>query len=63
MTDRPLILSDESVRGILAGTKTMTQRLMGKNPVKWAVGDRIWVKEAWAIYDLLLAITFRRINA
>jgi len=46
MPDRPLIFTDESVRAILAGTKTMTRRLPGKRPVRWAVGDRIWVKEA-----------------
>lgn len=49
MTERPMIFSDESVRAILSGTKTMTRRLIGKRPVKWAVGDRVWVKEAFAL--------------
>jgi hypothetical protein len=50
MTERPMIFSDESVRAILSGTKTMTRRLIGKRPVKWAVGNRIWVKEVWGLF-------------
>lgn len=75
MTDRPIIMTAESVRGILAGRKTMTRRIVrgregcridiarcgtpvyvtgapddGGEPIPcpFAVGQRLWVKEAWA---------------
>jgi len=50
MTTRPLIFTGESVRSILAGRKTMTRRLIGKRPVKWSVGDHVWVKETWGLH-------------
>lgn len=60
MTDRPIIFSAPMVRALLKGRKTMTRRLAWiagwKGPPafrssQWqrvAVGDRLWVREAWA---------------
>lgn len=74
MKDRPLIMTAESVRAILAGTKTQTRRLIKQVtaahhsphqlldpheilfsgeppvivPVRYAFGDKLWVKEAWS---------------
>lgn len=46
MSDRPIIMTAESIRSILAGTKTQTRRLRGlkainANPDRW----RLWGPE------------------
>ena len=47
MKERPIIMSSESVREILAGNKTQTRRVLKKEPAIWTVGDRLWVKESF----------------
>jgi len=61
MKERPIIMSTDSVRAILAGTKTQTRRVMNPPPEPIGLvapkklkcpfgtrGDRLWVKEAFA---------------
>ena len=59
-TERGIIMSAPMVRAILAGTKTVTRRVVKPQPAgEWAApgrsacpygvaGDRLWVRETWA---------------
>jgi len=62
MNEHSIIMGPESVRGIIGGTKTMTRRICKPQFPQDAdyngahvllspygvIGDRLWVKEAWA---------------
>lgn len=48
MTDRPIIFSGPMVRALLAGRKTQTRRLASSPLARCVIGDRLYVREAWA---------------
>src|SRR3990167_10582487 len=50
MSELGIIMQPESVRAIIAGTKTVTRRL-GKRWAKVAPGDMLWVRETHCIVD------------
>lgn len=52
MKDRPILFSAPMVRAILDNKKTMTRRIYKPRFDSWQVGDRLWVRETYAITRL-----------
>lgn len=48
MTDRPIIFSAPMVQALMSGCKTQTRRLSSSPLARCAIGDRLYVREAWA---------------
>lgn len=69
MTERPIIFGTTMMRALLAGRKTQTRRVVKPQPKivdrdKWpcpygAPGDRLWVRETWALGAHASAIVYR----
>lgn len=49
MADRPIIFSGPMIRALLDGRKTQTRRLATSPLAKCQPGDRLWVREGWAV--------------
>ena len=49
MTDRPVMFSAPGLKALLAGQKTQTRRLASSPLAKVQPGDRLWVREAFAL--------------
>jgi len=60
MKEHPLIFSSEMVRAILDGRKTQTRRVPVERYRNWKVGDKIWVRETWAIKDCGCRVSLKK---
>jgi hypothetical protein len=49
MGDHPIIFSGPMVRALLAGRKTQTRRLAASRLARCQPGDRLWVRESFAL--------------
>jgi hypothetical protein len=54
MNDRGIIFSAQMVRALLEGRKTMTRRLATSPLAKCKPGDRLWVREAFAMEGAMI---------
>ncbi len=49
--EHPLIFNGEMVKAILEDRKTQTRRCPVERYKNWKVGDLIWVRETWLLYN------------
>lgn len=61
MKEHGILFSAPMVTAILAGRKTQTRRLQTSPLARAQVGDRLWVRETWAVPSLMDAVKPRDI--